>query len=151
MRWIKVPGKLMQVESGPSGAVWGVSKSYRIYYRFGVCRHRPRGRYWIRVRGRLQNVSPGCTGVYGCDRYGKIFRYNGKYELLWLVSLRSWAIVSVVINIIYFTSFHLPLSLVSVFLMITFRQSCPLQIIRLSKRYHQEHKQRQETRVSGKK
>ena len=36
MGWQTVPGKLIQVDSGPAGVVYGVNKAHRIYYRDGI-------------------------------------------------------------------------------------------------------------------
>lgn len=36
MGWQGVPGKLIQVDSGPAGVVYGVNKAHRIYYRDGI-------------------------------------------------------------------------------------------------------------------
>ena len=78
-RWIYVPGRLKQIESGPKGSCWGVNKAGRVYYRMGVTRGRKHGRYWKLVKGRLSYVSPGCTGVVGVSSNGRIWRYVGKY------------------------------------------------------------------------
>ena len=76
-RWRYIPGRLSQIEAGPSGVVWGVSKAGYIYYREGVGRRRPIGTRWARVAGRLRYVAAGCIGVFGVSRSGKIWRYRG--------------------------------------------------------------------------
>ena len=75
---MNVRRRLNRIESGPKGVVWGTNRANYIYYRGGVSRHRPVGRYWARVRGRLRFVSPGCTGVYGVSKNGQIWRYRGR-------------------------------------------------------------------------
>ena len=76
-KWLYIPGRLNQIESGPNGVVWGTTRANYIYYRAGVHRRRPTGRNWVRVGGRLRFVSPGCTGVYGVSKSGRIWRFNG--------------------------------------------------------------------------
>lgn len=77
-RWVRVGGRLVQVESGPSGQTWGVNKARAIYYRAGVTRTKPIGRYWLRIGGRLKQVAVGCKGVFGIDEKGHILQYGGR-------------------------------------------------------------------------
>ena len=79
-RWINVPGKLNRIESGPNGAVWGVTKKNIIFTRAGVSRRNPVGRRWVQVGGRLSYVSVGCTGVYGVSRNYAVWKYRGKLK-----------------------------------------------------------------------
>ena len=79
MKWVSVGGvRLKQVDSGARGILWGTSAKNKIYYRTGINRKRPTGSGWVHVRGRLNFVSPGCRGVVGVDKRGKIYQYIGK-------------------------------------------------------------------------
>ena len=87
IRWDRIRGRLMQIDSGPFGFVWGVSKYYRIYYRTGITWKNPKGSGWRRVGGSLKYISVGELGPWGVDRYNKIWfrssmsrgRPQGKY------------------------------------------------------------------------
>ena len=78
-RWRRIAGILKRVEAGPNGVVWSVNKHDYIFARGGVTGRNPVGRYWVRVRGRLNYVAAGCSGVYGVSRNQQIWRYRGKY------------------------------------------------------------------------
>ena len=88
-RWRHIGGKLKQIEAGPNGVLWGVNRANYIYHRTGVTRRNPIGRYWKLVKGRLNHISVGCTGVVGINRRGQIFRYSGTYQQV-LVSCPSF-------------------------------------------------------------
>ena len=76
-RWHRVGGRLMQIDSGPFGFVWGVSKSQRIYYRTGISWKNPKGSKWRKIGGDLKYISVGEFGPWGVNRYNKIwFRYG---------------------------------------------------------------------------
>ena len=76
-RWERTGGRMRQIDSGPFGFVWGVSKYYKIYYRTGITWKNPRGSGWRHVKGNLKYVSVGAFGPWGVDRYNKIwFRYG---------------------------------------------------------------------------
>ena len=76
--WSRVDGELKQLDSGPNGAVWGVNRANKVFFRGGVTSGRPTGRYWIHISGRRLNfVSPGCSGVFGVGSNGRIWRYRG--------------------------------------------------------------------------
>ena len=68
---------LKQIESGPKGIVVGVNQHRLIYYRAGVTRGNPTGRYWVNIKGRLTHVIAGCRGIYGLNQGHQIFRYRG--------------------------------------------------------------------------
>ena len=76
--WRQISGNMMRIESGPNGAVWGVNKNGNIFTRAGVSRKNPIGQGWVRVGGRLNYVTVGCTGVYGVGLKYAVWRYNGK-------------------------------------------------------------------------
>ena len=80
-RWHHVGGKLVRIESGPNGAVWGVNKKDNIFTRAGVSRRNPIGTRWVTVRGRLNYVTVGCTGVYGVSRNNAVWKYRGNFKL----------------------------------------------------------------------
>ena len=77
-RWLHIGGRLKRIEAGPNGMVLGVNRAHQIWYRAGINRRRPTGTHWIRIRGKLNYVAPGCTGVYGVSKNGQIWRYFGK-------------------------------------------------------------------------
>ena len=56
-------GKLIQIDSGPSGIVYGVNSHHMIFCRRAITPRRPKGRGWQRVPGALKYVS---CGIYGC-------------------------------------------------------------------------------------
>ena len=76
-RWERVGGRLMQIDSGPFGFVWGVTKGHKIYYRTGITWKNPRGSGWRHVKGNLKYVSVGEFGPWGVDRYDKILFRSG--------------------------------------------------------------------------
>lgn len=77
-RWKRISGRLKQVESGPNGALWGVNRYNNIYFRAGITRRNPVGRYWVHVKGRLSHITIGCSGAFGVDRLHRIWRYKGR-------------------------------------------------------------------------
>ena len=61
----------MQIESGPDGAVWGVSVTGRVYTRLGISRKNPTGTTWMAVgKKSFSGVSVGLGFVYGVSRMG---------------------------------------------------------------------------------
>ena len=76
-RWHRIRGQLMQIDSGPFGFVYGVSKYYKVYYCTAITWKNPKGSKWRRVSGSLKYVSVGEFGPWGVDRYNKVwFRYG---------------------------------------------------------------------------
>ena len=76
-RWHHIGGRLMQIDSGPFGIVWGVNIRHYIYCRTGITWRNPKGRSWRRVPGRLKYASVGQFGVWGVNRHHNIyFRYG---------------------------------------------------------------------------
>lgn len=77
--WQSVPGILMQVDSGPAGVVYGVTKDHKIFVRQGILHSLPMGTMWRRVPGRLKYVSCGLFGVWGVNRKNHVyFRFGVK-------------------------------------------------------------------------
>lgn len=82
-----IPGKLIQIDSGPFGRVWGVNRLHNIFCRTKISWYRPQGHGWLRVPGRLRHVSVGDYGAWGCNAKYQIFfrrgitkqRPNGKW------------------------------------------------------------------------
>ena len=75
--WTKVGGSLMQIDSGPFGVVYGVSKLHRIWYRTGITWYNPKGSGWVRVQGSLKYISVGQFGAWGVTNQNAIyFRYG---------------------------------------------------------------------------
>ena len=76
-RWIHIGGKLMQIDSGPFGLVYGVNRNRQIFCRTGISWRNPKGTGWRHVGGRLKQVSAGSYGVWGVNRHNNIyFRYG---------------------------------------------------------------------------
>ena len=76
-KWIHIGGKLMQIDSGPFGLVWGVNRHHQIWCRTGISWKRPQGSGWHRVPGGLKYVSVGQFGAWGVNRKNQIyFRYR---------------------------------------------------------------------------
>ncbi|CAB4025803.1 Hypothetical predicted protein, partial [Paramuricea clavata] len=75
--WTRIPGSLIQIDSGPSGIVYGVNRHRQIYCRKGISLSRPTGTTWVRVGGALKYVSCGVYGCWGVNSAGQIwFRYG---------------------------------------------------------------------------
>ena len=67
----------MQIDSGPFGHVWGVSRNQQIWCRIGITWKNLKGRGWRRVPGGLKYVSIGQFGPWGVNRGDYIyFRYG---------------------------------------------------------------------------
>lgn len=71
--WQTVPGVLMQVDSGPAGVVYGVTKDHKIFVREGILPTLPMGTMWRRVPGRLKYVSCGLFGCWGVNRKNHVY------------------------------------------------------------------------------
>lgn len=61
-RWRLVSGRLNHISSGRAG-IWGVTRSYSIYYRQGANKRNRAGRRWIRISGRLKQIDSGPSGI----------------------------------------------------------------------------------------
>jgi hypothetical protein len=71
-RWKHIPGSLVQIESGPDGAVWGVNMEGVVFTRLGLNRRNPIGSSWKAIgKKHLASISVGLGYVYGIDRLGK--------------------------------------------------------------------------------
>ena len=76
-RWIRVPGGLKQIDSGPRRIACGVNKADNIYCRTGITGARPYGKGWVRVPGKLKYISCGAFGHWGVNKRNDIFfRYG---------------------------------------------------------------------------
>lgn len=75
--WKRVPGGLMQIDSGPRGIVCGVNRGNNIYCRLQITRRTPYGRRWINVPGKLKYISCGVYGHWGVSRSNQIFFRKG--------------------------------------------------------------------------
>ena len=75
--WERISGKLIQIDSGPSGIVYGVNRFHNIYCRTGISLSRPQGTGWIRVPGALKYVSCGVYGCWGVNRANHIWFRHG--------------------------------------------------------------------------
>lgn len=74
-KWIRVPGRLHQIESGPDGAAWGVNLITGVFARLGITRANPIGTKWRHFRKKkLASISVGLGVLYGVDKYGKPFK-----------------------------------------------------------------------------
>ena len=71
--WQTVPGALIQVDGGPAGVVYGVTRDHKIFARQGILPSLPVGTMWRRVPGRLKYVSCGIFGVWGVNRYNRVY------------------------------------------------------------------------------
>ena len=71
--WQTVPGALMQVDAGPAGVVYGVTKDHKIFCRDGILPALPVGTVWRRVPGRLKYVSCGSLGCWGVNRKNHVY------------------------------------------------------------------------------
>ena len=76
-RWSPISGRLMQIDSGPFGCVWGVNKLHYIYCRTGIAWNNLKGSKWKRVTGSLKYVSCGERGVFGVNRANNIYFRRG--------------------------------------------------------------------------
>ena len=71
--WQTIPGALAQVDSGPAGVVYGVTKDHKIFVRQGILPSLPLGTMWRRVPGRLKYVSCGLFGCWGVNRRNHVY------------------------------------------------------------------------------
>ena len=71
--WQTVPGALMQVDAGPAGVVYGVTKDHKIFVREGILPALPVGTMWRRVPGRLKYASCGLYGCWGVNRKNHVY------------------------------------------------------------------------------
>ena len=76
-RWFHIGGKLMQIDSGPFGHVWGVNRRHQIWCRIGISWKNPKGRRWRRVPGGLKHVSFGQFGPWGVNSHNHIWFRQG--------------------------------------------------------------------------
>ena len=76
-RWIRVEGKLQQIDSGPFGCVWGTDRQNRIWYRTKITWKLRQGRKWGRIPGALKYASCGQYGAWGVNKYGYIYFRRG--------------------------------------------------------------------------
>lgn len=76
-RWIRVSGRLRQIDSGPRGIVCGVTTSQTIYCRTQITHSALTGRGWTRVSGRLKYISCGDYGYWGVSRQNNIYFREG--------------------------------------------------------------------------
>ena len=67
----------MQIDSGPYGLVWGVTKSYNVYCRVGITVRNSKGSGWHRVKGKLKYVSVGQFGTWGVNSRNYIYYRYG--------------------------------------------------------------------------
>lgn len=71
--WQVVPGILAQIDSGPAGVVYGVTKDHKIFVREGILPSLPMGTMWRRVPGRLKYASCGLFGCWGVNRKNHVY------------------------------------------------------------------------------
>ena len=72
-RLLHIPGKLMQIDSGPFGVVWGVDVHLNIFCRTGITWRNLQGRGWRRVAGKMKSLSCGQYGCWGVNADDRIF------------------------------------------------------------------------------
>ncbi len=70
-------GSLKQIDSGPSGIVYGVNSHDQIFCRTGITTSKPDGVGWKHVSGGLKYVSCGVWGCWGVNRHDLIFFRSG--------------------------------------------------------------------------
>ena len=77
--WRRIPGGLIQIDTGYSRAVWGVNRHHQIW------KLKQNRMSWKRVGGRLMQISAGEGGVWGVNKHHQIFyrwgAYKGKFRL----------------------------------------------------------------------
>ena len=78
MRYFRFIGTLIhQIDSGPYGIVYGVTKEHRIYCRSGISSTKPIGTSWTLVPGALKYVSCGPFGCWGVNNNDHIYFREG--------------------------------------------------------------------------
>jgi hypothetical protein len=65
----RVGGKLRELDVSPSDVVWSVNSGHSIYIRLGT--------RWKKVTGKLKHVSVGNAGVWGVNRFDRIYFREG--------------------------------------------------------------------------
>ena len=72
------PGKLMQIDSGPKGIVYGVNRKNEVYCRHGITASNPSGTVWRRAAaGLLEYVSCGIYGCWGVNTNNQVWFLGG--------------------------------------------------------------------------
>ena len=71
--WKRIPGRLVQIDSGPKGIVCGVNNNQNIYCRLGISYRYKYGRAWLHVPGKLKYISCGDYGHWGVNKADKIY------------------------------------------------------------------------------
>ena len=61
--WSQIVGKLIQIDSGPYGVVYGINSGHMVFYRAGITDSNPKGTSWTIVPGTLNYIS---CGIYNC-------------------------------------------------------------------------------------
>ena len=74
MPWAPIPGGLKQIDTGLSGAVWGVNKADQIW------KLNKNGKTWTRISEGLKHVTAGVGGVWGVSSNDKIWYREGKFK-----------------------------------------------------------------------
>lgn len=66
-------GGLMQIDSGPTGIVYGVNSGHNIYCRKGISASNPKGTSWKWIPGALNYISCGKFGCWGVNKNNYIY------------------------------------------------------------------------------
>ena len=70
-------GRLKQIDSGPTGIVWGVNRHDDIYCRTGITEEVPQGADWQKIVGKLKYASCGPYGCWGVNSADDIWFREG--------------------------------------------------------------------------
>ena len=67
----------MQIDSGPTGIVYGVNSAHSIFCRTGITASNLKGTGWKHVSGALKYVSCGKFGCWGVNTHNYIYFRTG--------------------------------------------------------------------------
>lgn len=65
-RWVRVSGRLLQVDSGPSGVVYAIDSTGKVRCRAKITDQKPQGSFWRTVPDTPSTMSYVSCGSYGC-------------------------------------------------------------------------------------
>ena len=65
--WQRIPGRLKQIDSGPSKIVCGVNRLNQVYCRTGISPSKQSGSGWTKLDGKMKYISCGALGHWAVD------------------------------------------------------------------------------------
>ena len=77
---VKVPKKMVYIDTGSDGTLWAVAKDGEVWYREGVDDLHPYGSQWkkLDLDGKFSVITSGLNGQYALDESGYVYHLEGK-------------------------------------------------------------------------